>query len=313
MSQLTSLPFVAAGDFDGLISYREAIDSLETELLTGTATEHSPLRTRTDLPGGHLLYMPSQIGHIVGVKLASVSASNQGRGLPRIQGLVIISDSETLQPIAVIDASGFTVLRTAALSALAVRHLAPENSSTLLVFGTGPQSWGHIEAIRAVRPIKSIIIVGRSPERAQKLLDRSKASGLHAELGSPGSVSQADVVACCTSATSPLFDSGLLHDNATTVAIGSHSPDSREVDSALVERAFTTVETRTSAFAEAGDIVMACNDGVKPDIAVDSELDELVANPRTQSNGLRLFKSVGEAWSDVTIASLILKKLGLHT
>ena len=311
MRDSSALPFVTAADFDGLVSYEEAINALEGALRTGTATEHTPLRSRTDLPHGHLLYMPSQVDGVVGVKMASVSPTNHERGLPRIQGLVILSDSLTLRPAVIFDAAGFTVLRTAALSGLAVRHLAPADASTLVVFGAGPQARGHIEAIRAVRPLRRVIVVGRSPERARELVAWAVESGLAAEVGTPAAVGEADIVACCTSASAPLFDSASLRDDATVVAIGSHSPDAREVDTALVARAFVTVETRASSFAEAGDIILACRDGVAADRAVDAELADVVKEPRTTVSGLHLFKGVGEAWCDVTIAALAADKLGL--
>lgn len=313
MPDSSALPFVTAADFDGLVSSEEAINALESALRTGTATEHTPLRTRTDLPHGHLLYMPSQVGDVVGVKLASVSPSNHERGLPRIQGLVVLSDSLTLRPTMILDAAGFTVLRTSALSGLAVRHLARPDACSLVVFGAGPQAWGHIEAIRAVRPLTRVTVVGRSADRAQALVARARRAGLEAELGTPSAVRDADIVACCTSARSPLFDSRDLKDDATVVAIGSHSPEAREVDTALVERAFVTVETRTSAFAEAGDIILACRDGVPETSAIDAELADIVKEPRTASTGPRLFKGVGEAWCDVTIAALAADKLDPST
>ncbi|WP_199254967.1 ornithine cyclodeaminase family protein [Mycolicibacterium mengxianglii] len=303
--------FVTAAQFGGLISYPEAIGTLEEVLRTGLAVR-TPLRTQTDLSNGHLLYMPAQVGGFVGVKIASVSPTNHERDLPRINGLLILSDSLTLQPVMIFDAAELTVLRTAALSAVAVQHLAPAAASTLVVFGTGPQAWGHIQAINAVRPLRKVVIVGRSVGPSSDLVARVSATGLAAEAGAPGSVAEADIVACCTSATSPLFDSAALKDDATVVAIGSHSPRAREVDTSLVRRAFVVVETRASAFAEAGDILLACSDGIPREQAVNAELADVVREPRTNTAGLRLFKGVGEAWADVAIASAAAMKLGSH-
>lgn len=313
MSATPAPPFVSAADAAKNVSYADAIDALEDALRTGSIAEQTSLRTQTDLPQGHLLYMPSQVGDLVGVKLASVSQANPDRGLPRVQGLVILFDGSTLQPRVILDAAGFTVLRTAALSALAVRHLAPEDASRLVVFGAGPQAWGHVQAIRAVRPLRSVVVVGRSPEPAQDLVLRIRAIGLRAELGTPDSVSGADIVACCTSATTPLFDSTTLRDQVTVIAMGSHSPTAREIDTALVERAIVVVESRMSAFAEAGDIILACNDGVPKEQAVDAEIADIVKEPIHVSSRPRLFKGVGEAWADVVVAGVAAQKLGLAT
>lgn len=311
MSEEFSLPFVASEQIESVVSYGEAVDALERALLAGGATAHTPLRTHTTLPEGHLLYMPSKVGDVVGVKLASVSPGNTQLGLPRIQGLMVLSDSRTLQPRVILDAAGLTVLRTSAVSALAVRHLAPNDASRLVVFGAGPQAWGHVQAIRAVRPLSSVVVVGRSPAPAQDLVDRISDSGLHAERGTSEAVSEADIVACCTSASTPLFDSAQLPAGATVVAMGSHSPVQREVDTSLVRRGMVVVETRTSAFAEAGDIILACQDGVPEEEAVNAEIEDIVRKPIAPTTSPKLFKGVGEAWSDVAIAAHAAQQLNL--
>lgn len=311
MRDLSAPPFVTAGAVHDAVSYRAAVDALESALSTGTATAHTPLRTHTALPDGHLLYMPSLVDDYLGVKLASVSPGNPARGLPRIQGLMMLYDGATHEPRAILDAEGLTVLRTSALSALAVRHLTPEDASHLVVFGSGPQAWGHVEAIRAVRPLTKVTVVARSPEPGQALVERVRASGLSAELGVASCVVAADIIACCTSASSPLFDSSLVQDSATVVAMGSHSPDAREVDSSLVRRAVVVVETRASAFAEAGDVILACRDGVPDDEVIDGELADILAGGFLQTSRPRLFKGVGEAWADVAVAVEAAKALGI--
>lgn len=313
MSTPSALPFVTAADIQRAVTFRQAITVLEEVLSSGTATEHTPLRTRTDFPHGHLLYMPSQVGDYVGTKIASVAPGNSARGLPRIQGLVLLSDRTTLVPRVVLDATGFTVLRTAALSALAVHHLAPRDASRLVVFGSGPQAWGHVEAIRAVRPVEQVTVVGRTPARVADLVEQIQDLGLPAQAGTPASVTEADIVACCTSATEPLFDSTLLSDTATVVAMGSHSPQAREVDTALVQRATVVVESRASAFSEAGDIILACRDGVPEQDAVDAEIADIIREPLTSSARPRLFKGVGEAWADVAVAAYAVHQLGVLT
>lgn len=311
MTDLPTLPFVSAAEVQQAVSPLQAIDALEGALRAGGVSDYTPLRTQTNLEHGHLLYMPSQVGDFVGVKLASVAPSNPERGLPRIQGLVVLTDSVTMRPRVILDAAGLTVLRTSALSALAVRHLAAPEASTLVVFGAGPQALGHVEAIRAVRPLRRVIVVGRTPERARDLVEHLTATGLTAELGTPDAISEADIVACSTTATTPLFDSSQLQDSATVVAVGSHSPTAREVDTALVERAFVVVESRASAFVEAGDIILACADGVPPEQAVNAEIADLVHQPVAATEGPRLFKGVGEAWCDTVVATLAAHTLGL--
>jgi ornithine cyclodeaminase len=201
-------------------------------------------------------------------------------GDPRIQGVCVVFDPDTLAPAAVVDGIALTNLRTAAVSALAVRHLAGPDAKRLLVFGRGPQAHAHVEALRAARPIEHVDIVGSD----------------HGDIGEL--VAAADVICCCTTAREPLFDGALVKDGATVVAIGSHEPEARETDDALAARATVVVESRTSALREAGDVIAA---RLGPgDLVTLSELVRGEAAPRPGAP--RLFKSTGMAWEDAVVA-----------
>jgi ornithine cyclodeaminase len=111
---------------------------------------------------------------------------------------------------------------------------------------------------------------------------------------------------CATTARTPVFDSTALPVHAAVVAIGSHEPDAREVDSALVERATVVVESRAAALREAGDILLAIADGVPSEQAIDGDLAELVGGDLTvRADRPRLWKSVGEAWEDLAVAAAV--------
>jgi ornithine cyclodeaminase len=217
------------------------------------------------------------------VKLVTVG------GEPRIQGVCVVFDAQTLAPVALVDGIALTNVRTPAVSALAVRALAAPDARRLLVFGRGPQAHGHVEAIRAVRPIEHVDMVGRDAADVEEL------------------VAAADVVCCATTAREPLFDGTLVADHVTVVAIGSHEPDAREVDDALVRRATVVVESRGSALREAGDVICAIAAG-----ALDAEslvtLADLVCGRAAVDPGRpRLFKSTGMAWEDAVVASALVR------
>jgi ornithine cyclodeaminase len=272
-----------------------AVDALETALAGGLDPEADPPRTVTAVPAGQILSMPSAGGGYAGVKLVTVAPDAR----PRVKGVYVLFDGATLAPVALLDGAALTALRTPAVSAVAVRHLAVPEAARLVVFGSGPQAWGHVEAMRAVRPIAHVTVVGRRPPAVADLVARCRATGLQATPGVPESVRDADLVCCCTTARVPLFDSDLLPPHATVVAMGTHEPDAREVDERLVHRATTVVESRSAALREAGDIILA---GVRP--ATLATLAELVAG-RTPvpPDRPRLFKSVGMAWEDLIIAA----------
>ena len=174
---------------------------------------------------------------------------------PPCRAAYLLFEGPGQRPVALLDGAALTDLRTAAVSALAVRHLLPGRARTdrlrLVVLGAGPQARAHVETMRALHDVASVTLVGRDPARVAAL-----AEEVGATVGDVSSVAEADVVCCCTSATTPLFDGGLVRDDAVVVAIGSHHPTSREVDDTLVRRAAVVVESRRSALAEAGDVVV---------------------------------------------------------
>jgi ornithine cyclodeaminase len=191
-----------------------------------------------------------------------------------------------------VDGIALTNLRTAAVSALAVRHLAVVDARRLVVFGRGPQAHAHVRALRAVRPIEEVELLGRGHDRA--------AAG---EL-----VAAADVVCCCTTAREPLFDGAVVADRATVVAIGAHEPDARETDDALAARATVVVESRSSALREAGDVILAVESGATtPERLV--TLAGLVRGEAEPAAGRpRLFKSTGMSWEDAVVAGALVER-----
>jgi ornithine cyclodeaminase/alanine dehydrogenase-like protein (mu-crystallin family) len=278
---------------EALPTESEATDVLERALASGLDPETGPPRSVAEVPAGQILLMPAAVPGYAGVKVATVAPGN--RDLPRIQGVYLLLDGDGLTPLALLDGVELTSVRTPAVSALAVRYLAVPDASRLVVFGTGPQAWGHVRALRAVRPIEQVTVVGRSGTAA--FVERCRASGLHASAGTPGAVSGADVVACCTTAREPLFAGDLVPAHAVVVAVGSHEPTAREVDGALVARSDVFVESRDAALREAGDLIIP---GL---VRAPRNIAELVAGGVRPPEGRpRLFKSVGMAWEDLVVA-----------
>ena len=251
-----------------------AADALEAALLGGLDPEAEAARTIVPVGSGELLVMPSAAGAHAAVKRVTVG------GEPRVQGLCVVFDAATLAPAGVSDGIALTNLRTAAVSALAVRRLARPDARRLLVFGRGPQAHAHVAAMRAIRPIGVVEMVGR-------------------EGASDAAVAAADVVCCCTTAREPLFDGSVVAEHATVVAIGSHEPGARETDDVLARRATVVVESRASALREAGDVIAA---GLGAGAL--TTLAELVRADGPPP-GPHLFKSTGMAWEDTVVASAL--------
>jgi ornithine cyclodeaminase len=278
-----TLPFLDADEVRRRLDAPAAADALEAALLGGLDPESDPPRGAVELDRGQLLVMPSGAARHPVVKLVTVG------GEPRIQGVCVVFDGETLAPMALVDGIALTNVRTAAVSALAVRLLAIPDARRLLVFGRGPQAHAHVEAMRAVRPIELVDMVGRDQARG----------------GVDELVAAADIVCCCTTAREPLFHGSLVADHAVVVAIGSHERGLRETDDALAARATLVVESRASALREAGDVILAIEAGA-------TSADELVTlaelvrgDARPDPARPRLFKSTGMSWEDAVIAATL--------
>jgi ornithine cyclodeaminase len=284
---------------------REAIDSLEAALAAGLDPSADPPRDVIDTRRGQLLLMPSEIADRVGVKIVSVAPGNAGLGLSRIQGMYLLMDAETLAPVALLDGIAITSLRTPAMSAVAVRHLAAADASRLVVFGTGPQAWGHVEALRAVRPVTEVVVVGRDAGRAQSFADRLTGTGVLATLGSPDAVADADLVVCATTSGDSLFDGRLIQDRSCVVAVGSHEPDRRELDAQLLGRASVVVEDVATALREAGDVVLAVAAGALDPTGMVTVSDLVAGRASVDPTLPSVYKSVGMAWQDLVVATEI--------
>ncbi|RKQ36505.1 ornithine cyclodeaminase family protein [Kocuria tytonis] len=281
---------------------RRARHLLEATLLDGFRPEADPARGSVAAGDGHMLLMPSVLGRWSGVKVASVSPGNSERGLPRIQATYLLMDTATLTVRAVLEGSALTTLRTPAISALAADRLAAPDARTLMVFGTGPQALSHIEAFADVRDFSEVVVCGRSPEKVAAAVEHAQRLGLAARAGTAEDVRDADVVVCATSAAEPLFDGALVRDAACVVAMGSHEPDARELDAALMGRAQVVVEDRGTALREAGDVVQAVAEGALIEEDLVPLADVVTGAVAVDRSRPRVFKCVGMSWQDLAVA-----------
>lgn len=294
----------------GLVGVGDAIDALE-RLFAGTLPD-APHRTQVPAPPGTLLLMPASADLGTGVKVVTVNPSNPERGLPSVHGFYALFDADTLAPEALIDGGALTVLRTPAVSGLATRHLAREQARRLVIFGAGAQATGHLDAMLAVRPIDRVVIVSRSPAAAHRLASVARDRGVEATVGDPEAVRDADIVCTCTTSREPLFDGSLLRPGTHVNAIGAFQPDMRELDDAAVLGGTVVVETVAAALEEAGEVAIPVREGrlagddlVELGDVVGPGGESLPADP----DGFTVFKSVGLAVEDLTIARLAVDRL----
>ncbi|MGH3976553.1 MAG: ornithine cyclodeaminase family protein [Pseudonocardiaceae bacterium] len=305
------LEVITAEQVTAALTMNAAKDALETALRGGLDPDAGAARNTVPTSAGHFLLMPWEFDKYCGIKVATVAPDNPKDGLPRINGSYLLFDAHTLIPVAMIDGVALTSLRTPALSAVAVDRLADGDAHSLLIFGTGPQAWNHLDAVTSVRTVDVIVVVAHSQTSARDFVNRYVATRGAAtiRIGSAREVGAADIVVCCTSSATPLFDGELLRDNATVVAVGSHEPDRRELDDATMSRSTVVVESRSAAANEAGDIVMAKKAGALDMTEVLTLAEVIIAGSGVRRDGPRVFKSVGMSWEDLVIASAVFERV----
>lgn len=302
---IAELALIDAATLAARVSMTDAIRAVGEVLRGGFDPEDDLPRTILDVPQGQLLLMPAAFGGMVGQKLASVAPGNPAQGRERIQGLYIVLDGATLAPIAVLDGTALTSLRTPAVSAAAVDVLAAPEAGDLVVLGTGPQAVRHVQALSAVRSLRTVRMVGRDAGRAATAVAEAQALVPEAPVavGSVADLAAADLIVCATTATDPLFPAHVVRPDATVVAIGSHEPGKAELPAALLGRGQVVVESRRVAAAEAGDVIRAVDAGaLRPEgLVTMHELFTGAVSPARDRP--RIVKTCGMGWQDLVVAA----------
>lgn len=303
-----TIPWISADEVYRRVSFGDAVKAYHRDLNAGVDPSKDLPKHIDNVHKGQVLQMPTQSEEFLGVKVVTVAPGNPDLGLERIQGHYLLFDTPTLTPIAIMDGVALTTLRTPAVSAAAADLLAPEECEHLVIFGYGPQAWGHVEALRSIRDIKRITLVGRNRDRAQVLADQVTESGIPTTVGSPDAVADAQLIVAATTAREPVFDGSLAPIDSCVMAVGSHELDARELDSGLIARSQVIVEDLGHVQIEGGDIMLAINEGA---ITLDhvSTIRELVTGAvEVDRTRTRVFKSSGMPWEDLVIAAEVYRR-----
>lgn len=274
----------------------------------------SPLRTVIPVEehNGDALFMPAHVPSMdaLGVKLVNVFKDNPKRGLPVIHALVCMIDAETGMPLAVMDGTYLTALRTGAVSGAATDLLARPESRTLAAIGAGAQGATQIAAVCAVRPIERVIAVDVFPEaldRLRGILERDWPDVLgrvEFSADADAAVKEADIVCTATTSRSPVFDSASVRPGTHINAIGAYTPEMQELPAGLVADATVVLDVIEHALAEAGDLIIPLREGHVSREHFGRELGQIVsgvAPGRASGDEVTLFKSVGNAVQDVVV------------
>jgi ornithine cyclodeaminase len=260
-----------------------------------------------------LLLMPSwQANGPVGVKIVTVFPGNAERGLPSVNAAYVLMSGQTGEPLVWIDGRALTLLRTAAVSALAADLLAPEKTAVLLMVGTGALAPYLVEGHCSVRDYESVLIWGRNTQKAESLARELGACGWPTSVATDleAAARSADVVTCATLANQPLIQGAWLKSHCHLNLIGGFRPDMREADDASVRHAYVVVDT-LDALHESGDLAGPLHNGIIEESQVTllndlaSQTQGAKAAPLSKAASKTVFKSVGVAHADLTAAQYV--------
>jgi len=264
--------------------------------------------------GRALATMPALVeGLGLGTKVVTISPDNPRRGAPVHSILVLLMDLEDGSPLALVEGSRITALRTAAGSALATDALALPEASTLAVLGAGVQARAHVECLVRTRPIRRLRLWSRRRESAEVFAQEVRATtDLEVSvLDDPDeTAAQADVVCTTTASPTPVLDVSGLRPGAHVNAVGASFASLCELTPAAVAACAVYVDSVEAARAEAGDLLNAAAHGCFDLAHVRGELGEVLVGrcPGRQGTAeITLFKSVGLAAQDVAVASLVVE------
>ena len=239
-------------------------------------------------------------------------ANPSERGLPTIQGAILLCDGADGRLLAILDSIEVTLRRTAAATALAARWLANPDSRTLLVCGCGEQGAAHVAALREVLPLRRVFTWDRDPGRAETLagaIEGCEAQAV-ADLGSAAPLS--DVIVTCTTAREPFLGAASVCPGAFVAAVGADNSDKNEIRADLFARARVFVDSIDQC-AAMGDLRHALAAGAVRREDVSGELADLAAGAkagRTGAGEIILFDSTGTALQDVAAAALLYQRAG---
>lgn len=293
-----------------------AMESAMIALSEGHATQ--PRRTVLPLHEGRdsALFMPAVLDRppILGTKVVTIYPDNYRQGVASHHGGILIFEAEHGCPLALLEGSSVTAIRTAAVTALATRLLSRPDSRVLALLGTGVQARSHLTALARVRDFEEVRVWSPREASRQAFLEsvaREDGVPLDAVASAEEAVRGADVVTTVTSSREPIVDAEWIASGTHLNAVGASTATTRELDTQTVAGASLFVDCRSAALEEAGELLVPIAEGRLDQTHVRAELGAVASGShpgRTRTDEITLFKSVGLAVQDLAAAALVIEE-----
>ena len=294
----------------------EAVEKAFVELASGTAV--LPLRIGITPPDGISLYMPAYLKEAgaLACKVVTVYKNNPAKyNMPTTIGKVLVQDPKTGDVICIMDGGYLTAVRTGAVSGVATRYLARKDKSQKVgIFGAGVQGKAQLWAMAVTRDITKAYVYDSIEAAIPNFIEEmSTKLGLEVvKAASPEQIlEEADIICTTTTSPTPLFDGSKVRAGTHINGIGSHTPNARELDTAIIKKAKVVADSYEACLKEAGDIIIPINEGAIDKSHMYAELGEVVTGKKPARVGdkeITLFKSNGLAIQDVATAKLVYDK-----
>jgi len=292
-------------DVRALLTLDECIAAVEEAFrLYGEGGVAAPGTLGTHVAGGGFHVKAAVLAGAYAAKVNANLPGNPRRGLPTIQGVIVLADAADGRPLAVLDSMEVTLLRTGAASAVAAKYLARSDSRIAALCGCGQQGRVQLRSLARVLPLQRALVWDVDEAAARSLADEL-APELKIEIATaatPGAAAaQSDVCVTCTPSRAPFLSAEDVRAGAFIAAVGAASPEKQELHADLMLRA-RVVTDLTAQCQQIGELHHA------PQARADAELGEIVAGKRPGRLGpdeIIVFDSTGIALQDVAAASLV--------
>ena len=313
MSVRKPMRIITAGEIRRYYSMQEAISAMEWAFCSLSSGESFvPLRYISKLPanGMMMLFKPAYVekDKRVTVKILTQRSDGIDRGIPTIQGIIMVIDSVTGEILSIMDGAYVTALRTGAASGLATRCFARKDAQVMALFGCGTQGRTQVEAVVCEREIKKVIVFDTFKDAADRFI-RDMQEHLQIEMVhavDTSALKEADIICTATNSTAPLFRKEDLKKGVHINAIGSFQPEMQELDPYLIRDAKVYVDQAASCIKESGDLIKPIMAGIIDVNHIVGEIGDFCLNKiagRESENEITVFKSVGVAIQDFAVAT----------
>jgi alanine dehydrogenase len=308
---------VSSSQARSILSMGDCINAVEAafkEFAQGTATMPTRVSLTMNDKAGWLGVMPAYLAGIgsMTTKIVSVYTQNEAmRGIPNVLATIVLNDPETGRVSAILEGAYITSMRTGAVSGVATKYLAREDSEVIGIFGAGVQARKQLEAVREVRKVRAAIFYDTDKARARGFVaEVSTKWNLNARVANtPSELAQtSDIIVTATTSTTPVFNGHDLKTGTHINAVGAYTPTSREIDDETVSTSRIVVDSIDAALAEAGDLIIPIQHGVIQRQDIQAELGEIITGKkpaRISPEERTLFKSVGLGIQDAAVAKLV--------